>query len=136
MVTYISMEAIVKKYQLELLVLVGSYETQHFKKGESDIDLAYLGKKQLTVDQKLSLLEDLARHYRYGKIDVIDLQKASGLLKYQVATQGRLVYESFRGQFDRYYLYCLRYYYDTSKFRKLKQKYLAEQLGELSYGKN
>ncbi|MGF7184932.1 putative nucleotidyltransferase [Desulfitispora alkaliphila] len=122
---------IAEKYQLELLILIGSYGTDDFKSGESDIDIAYLTENPLSVNDKLAFLNDISQFYQYSKIDLIDLQKAAGLLKYKVAIEGRPIYEQYAGQFDRYYLYCLRYYYDTEKFRKLRSKYLEEQLEAL-----
>lgn len=74
---------------------------------------------------------ELSTFFQYGKLDLIDLKKASGLLKFEVADKGRPLFQKAEGFFERYRLYCLRYYYDTAKFRALKKKYLQEQLGAL-----
>lgn len=123
---------IAEKFQLNLLILIGSYGTDDFRPGESDIDLAFLSDN--SRDQQLDLINELSRTFKYSKIDLIDLQKASGLLKYEVANKGRLLYEQSEGFFERYKLYCYRYYYDTQKFRQLKKEYFQEQLGVLMDG--
>ncbi|HHW08168.1 MAG TPA: nucleotidyltransferase domain-containing protein [Clostridia bacterium] len=129
----IIMQEIARQYGLKLIVLFGSYGTEHFKAGDSDIDLALLSHTPLTEQQYLALLAAFSRYFGYSKIDLVDLRKASGLLKYQIATQGRLLYEEQEGDFLRYSLYCFRYYYDTAKFRRERQAFLAQQLEELAH---
>ncbi len=119
------------KYELELLVLLGSYGTISFEPGKSDIDLAYLSRKKLQVNEYLQLIRDFSGFFEYDKLDLIDLRHASGLLKFEIADKGRLLFQSEQGFFERYRLYCLRYYYDTLKFRKLKKHFFREQLGVL-----
>ena len=50
---------------------------------------------------------ELSALFQHGKIDLIDLEKAPGLLKYEVATRGRSLFNSEKGFFERYRLYCL-----------------------------
>ena len=119
------------KYELDLLVLLGSYGTKHFLPGRSDIDIAFLSGKQLQPDEHLRLMADLGALFHYDRLDLIDLRKASPLMKFEIADKGRLLFHSEEGYFERYRLYCLRYYYDTAKFRAMKAEYLQEQLGVL-----
>lgn len=119
------------KYELDLLVLLGSYGTKHFVPGRSDIDIAFLSREKLRTDDYLQLMMDLSALFQHERLDLIDLGKASGLLKYEVAAKGRLLFHCREGYFERYRLYCLRYYYDTAKFRLLKREYFQEQLGAL-----
>jgi predicted nucleotidyltransferase len=125
------LEHLAVKYELDLLVLLGSYGTGHFDPGRSDIDIAFLSRNQLHQDDYLQLMGDLSAFFQYDKLDLIDLKRASGLLKYEIADKGRLLFHSKEGFFERYRLYCLRYYYDTAKFRALKKVYFQEQLGAL-----
>ena len=119
------------KYELDLLVLLGSYGTKHFTPGRSDIDIAFLSRKELRSDGYLQLMMDLSALFQYERLDLIDLGKASGLIKYEVAAKGRLLFHIREGYFERYRLYCLRYYYDTAKFRLLKREQFQERLGAL-----
>ena len=125
------LEKLAVKYELDLLVLLGSYGTKHFLPGRSDIDIAFLSRKQLQPDQYLRLMADLGALFRHDRLDLIDLRKASPLLKFEIADKGRLLFHSEEGYFERYRLYCLRYYYDTAKFRAIKAENLQEQLGAL-----
>ncbi|NLL19882.1 MAG: nucleotidyltransferase domain-containing protein [Clostridia bacterium] len=131
-----AVQEIAKAFGLKLVVLFGSYETEDFKPGVSDIDLAFLSHDILTESQYLSLINAFSRYFRYSKIDLVDLHKASGLLKYQIAAHGRLLYEEEEGCFFRYSLYCIRYYYDTAKFRQRRQAYFAQQLEEMANEQN
>ena len=122
------MQELAKRFQLNLLVLLGSYDTGNFRPGESDIDIAFLSDEIKDMGKKLELINELSRFFKYSKIDLIDLQKASGLLKYEVANKGRILFERSEGLFERYKLYCYRYYYDTYKFRQGKKEFFQEQL--------
>ena len=123
------------KFQVKLLVIVGSFGTESYISGESDIDLAYLRDKPLSVKDSISIINELSRLFENSKIDLVDLQRASGLLKYEVASKGRVIYEIREGFFERYKLFCLRYYYDTKKFRDLRSVYLQERLEVLKSDK-
>lgn len=122
-------ENIAEKYHLDLLVVFGSYGTADFHYGESDIDVAFLAGEKLSGKEVLELVNNLTSIIKYSKIDLVDLSKASGLLKYEVASKGRKIYERQEGLFERYSLYCYRYYYDTHKFRQLRKEYLQDKLG-------
>ncbi|MBU7005985.1 type VII toxin-antitoxin system MntA family adenylyltransferase antitoxin [Phosphitispora fastidiosa] len=130
------MQELAQRFQLNLLVLLGSYAAGDFRQGESDIDLAYLGDEIKGIERHLELINELSRIFEYSKIDLIDLQKASGLLKYEIAVKGRVLFERSEGLFERYKLYCYRYYYDTDKFRQGKKEFFREQLEGLLNGKN
>lgn len=125
-----------KRFQLNLLILLGSYDTGDFRPGESDIDIAYLGDDIKDIKRQLEFMNELSRIFKYSKIDLIDLQKASGLLKYEIAVKGRVLFERSEGLFERYKLYCYRYYYDTDKFRQGKKEFFREQLEGLLNGQN
>ncbi len=125
------LEQFAVKYELDLLVLLGSYGTKHFLPGRSDIDIAFLSRKQLQPDEYLQLMAELGVLFHHDRLDLIDLQKASPLFKFEIANKGRLLIQSKEGFFERYRLYCLRYYYDTAKFRAMKAEYFREKLGVL-----
>lgn len=119
------------KHELDLLILLGSYGTRYFQPGRSDIDIAFLPGKELQRDEYLQLIRDLSAFFQYDRLDLIDLRRASGLLKFEIAGKGRVLFQSKPDFFERYRLYCLRYYYDTAKFRTLKKEFFKEQLGAL-----
>lgn len=88
------LERLAIKYELDLLVLLGSYGTKHFLPERSDLDIAFLSRKQLQPDQYLRLMADLGLLFQHGRLDLIDLRKASPLLKFEIADKGRLLFHS------------------------------------------
>ena len=82
-------------------------------------------------DEYLQLIRDLSAFFQYDRLDLIDLRRASGLLKFEIAGKGRVLFQSKPDFFERYRLYFLRYSYDTAKFRTLKKEFFKEQLGAL-----
>lgn len=129
-----SLADIVTKYPLRLLAYFGSYGTVHYDPGQSDIDIAYLATTDFDSELLNDFLRDLMLHHRTGNIDLVDLKTAGPLLKYVVATEGRLVYEEREGLFDEYGSYCLRYYYDTQHFRELARSSFQRRLEALNDG--
>lgn len=125
---------IVTKYSLRLLAYFGSYGTEHYDPRRSDIDIAYLALKDLEHDALDGLLRDLMLYHGTGNIDLINLKTAGPLLKYAVATEGRLIHESEPGLFDEYAAYCLRYYYDTKHFREQARGSFRQRLEALKGG--
>ncbi len=98
-------DKLASEYQLKLLVIIGSFGTENYIFGESDIDLAYLRDKPLSAKDSISIIKELCRLFENSKIDLIDLQRASGLLKFEVASKGRLIYEISEGFFQKYKLF-------------------------------
>ena len=74
---------------LQLLVLFGSRVSGHVHR-HSDWDFGYLAGK--TLDEEL-LRERLMAILRTDLVDLVDLSKASALLRIQVAVHGRPVFE-------------------------------------------
>ena len=71
-----SLEEIVVKYPLRLLVYFGSYGTRHYDAHRSDIDIAYLSTNDLDSDSLDGFLRDLMLYHRTGNIDLVDLKTA------------------------------------------------------------
>lgn len=124
------------KYHLELLVFIGSYGTNEYIPRESDMDIAFLSNSPLNESQTLNLLNEVSSLIKCSNLDLINLTFASGLLKYKVAAAGRLIYEKKQGLFERYKLYCYRYYYDTKKFRQMRREYFEKKMEELANGES
>lgn len=89
-----------KEFDLELLVLFGSYSNNSFTQ-ESDIDIAYYSKKPLDFKQKRELRFNLSKIFDLKEIDLIDLNSNySILLRYEIFTKGLCLYESKEGLFE------------------------------------
>jgi uncharacterized protein len=94
------LEAVLRRRPVRLAVLFGSVASGKSRR-ESDVDVAILesegdgGKDdQLTLTGELALAAD-------ADIDLVRIETASTLLKWQIATKGVLIWESSPGEFRR-----------------------------------
>ena len=98
---------------LQLVVLFGSL-AKGLRGKNSDIDLAFL--YDATFDQVL-LTNRVSQLLRTDAIDVVDLRKASPLLKFSAMRYGQALYEGSPGAFTNFYSLAFRRYVDTKKLR-------------------
>ncbi len=99
-----SLDEVVRRHDLRLLVLFGSDGTER-EKADSDIDPAWLGNRMLTFPEQEALLHDLIFHFRKAEMELVDLAGADPILRAAIAQEGRVVYESEPGLFDRLAFY-------------------------------
>lgn len=117
---------LIKKYDINLLLTFGSYQTERFTK-DSDIDLAYQAKRILGPEEELQLLKELIMLYHRDRIDLVNLGKASPLLMFETATHGRVLYEE-GDSFLRFKLKASARYADTRHLRRMRQDFLNNTL--------
>lgn len=104
---------LVKKYDLDLLVLFGSRVGVNARK-ESDIDIAYLSKCPLSNDQWDEMMCCIMEHTHLNRVDLVDLHKEHGLLiRYQIYTKGKLLFESRQGLFREKKIDAILHYSDA-----------------------
>lgn len=92
---------------LQLLVLHGSRARGDHHEA-SDWDLAHLGDPD-----PLGLLADVTVALGTDAVDVADLDRASGLLRFRVASNGVLVHEATPGVWDTFRLEAAVHWYDV-----------------------
>jgi predicted nucleotidyltransferase len=63
----------------------------------SDWDVAYLADERLDRD---ALLADLVNALDTDRVDLVDLDRAGGLLRFRVARDGRVVFEAHANEFE------------------------------------
>jgi predicted nucleotidyltransferase len=95
---------------LAVLMLFGSRARCDAYPG-SDWDLGYLATDALDVDAWLGTLVELVGSDR---VDLVDLRRASGLLRYRAARDGRLVYEARPGLGERFCLEAAQFWCDAA----------------------
>lgn len=95
---------------LRLLVLFGS-RARGDAAAEADWDLAYLASPPFDGDQ---LLADLAGALDADRLDLVDLSRAGGQVRYRAARDGRLLYEAWRGEFDRFWTDAVSFWCDVA----------------------
>jgi predicted nucleotidyltransferase len=94
---------------LRLLVLFGSRVSGHVHR-HSDWDFGYLAGK--TLDEEL-LRERLMAILRTDLVDLVDLSKASALLRIQVAVHGRPVFEEDTSVFQEFQIDAASFWCDV-----------------------
>jgi predicted nucleotidyltransferase len=104
---------------LRFALLFGSSVSQEAYTERSDIDLAF------SFDQPtdmLALTNNVIKLLHTDNVDVVDLRRASPLLKFSAAKNGRLLYERSPGLFVTFYSLAFRMYVDTRKLRDAQAK--------------
>lgn len=93
---------------LQLLVLHGSRSRGQLH-DRSDWDLGYLADGSF---DPAALHSDLTRTLATDDVDLADLARASALLRFRAARDGRCVYEGQPGRFDAFVLEATRFWCD------------------------
>jgi len=109
---------------LRLLLLFGSSISGNTHK-RSDIDLAFLFDKPADM---LDLTNMVIKTLHTDKVDVVDLKRASPLLRYSVVKSGRLLYERDKGLFSDFYSLTFRMYVDSKKLRDARGMAIQQYL--------
>ncbi len=108
---------------LTLLLLHGS-RARGDAHSHSDWDFAYLADGRLDPD---ALLADLVLAMGSDRVDLADLSRAGGLLRYRAARDGRPVFEGEEGAFERFWLQAVTFWCDAEPvLRRGYEAILAE----------
>lgn len=116
---------IAKKHNLKLIVLFGSQATGRVHE-KSDIDIAVLGSKAISFDEKLKLIGDFSNVLKREDVEVVDLATASPTLLYVVVENGKTIYEEAPDAFLEWKLYAITVWMETAWLRNLRNKKLLE----------
>ena len=95
---------------LELLLLFGS-RARGDAGPASDCDFGYVATDALDV---AALLATIVEVVGSDRIDLVDLRRASGLLRYRAARDGRSLYEVRSGIADQFCLEAVRFWCDAA----------------------
>ncbi len=109
---------------LGLLLLFGSSISGNTHE-RSDIDLAFLFDKPADM---LDLTNIVIKTLHTDKVDVVDLRRASPLLKYSAVRNGLLLYERNKGLFNDFYSLAFRMYVDSKKLRDARSTAIQQYL--------
>src|SRR3989338_10131415 len=117
------------KYSLRFIILHGSHATGRARI-ESDIDIAVLPKKNLPPRRFLSLCNELGRVFTSFSIDCKSLARTESLFRYQVVTNGRLLYGDHTA-YEEYRAYARRTYDDARPLRELESILIRKAQNQL-----
>ena len=95
---------------LRLLILFGS-RARGDAADLADWDFGYLADRELDLDR---LLAGLGRQIDSDRIDLVDLARAGGQLRYRAARDGRLLYEASPGEFARFWTDAVTFWCDAA----------------------
>ena len=118
-----------QKYNLSLVILHGSYAkgTTTFR---SDFDVGLLGEPKIIEEKYFDILRDFSSIFG-DKFDPVFLNGAEPMIMYQIAINGRPLYEKIEGLFGSFKVYALARYLDTEKFRLLEKQYIKSVIQKM-----
>jgi predicted nucleotidyltransferase len=111
---------------LELLVLYGSRAREDALDEHSDWDFAYLATEPF---DELELRARLSSALHTDAVDVTDLARSGGLLRYQVARDGVAVFERSPGAFERFAYPAVLFWLDARHVLEAAHEAILESLG-------
>jgi uncharacterized protein len=94
---------------LRLLVLFGS-RARGEAGPDSDWDLGYVAGEGF---DPYALLGDLILRLNTERVDLVDLERANGLLRYRAAAEGRPLHEAAPGEFESFWFDALSFWFDA-----------------------
>ena len=94
---------------LRLLVLFGS-RARGDAREQSDWDLGYLGEPGMDAD---ALLLDVVNALGTDRVDLVDLARAGGQIRFRAARDGRPLYEAPRGAFAEFWIEAVDFWCDA-----------------------
>lgn len=120
-----------QKFGLYLIIQFGSsINPDRIKHSESDIDIAVLANKTLSLGDRIELNYQLAKYFNVSedKIDLIDLRRVNSLLAHQIATNGLAIYDSNNHQYHQFYMTAKRRYIDETPLYELESEMLDRKV--------
>lgn len=110
---------------LRVLMLFGS-RARGNAHDRSDWDFAYLAGEHL---DHAALLAALVEAVGCDRVDLVDLERASGLLRFRAARDGRLIHEADPGAADRFRVEAARFWHDVEPVLMPAYERFLEQVG-------
>lgn len=124
-------EELCKKSFVVLIYLFGSLARNEIGP-LSDVDIAVLLEGNIPRDQYFSIRQDLFRRassiLRTDEVDVVILNRATPLMKYQIIKYGRLLYAKTDSQKNEFEQRVLADYFDTTWLRKVQEQCLLKRV--------
>ena len=95
-----------------------------------DVDLAIL----IRGEPAFRLREAITDCLETERVDLVDLQRASPVLRFEILRTGQLLYAADLALSERFELATLRLYRDTAWLRRQQREYLRERMEQWSSG--
>lgn len=101
---------------LQMVLLFGSLAAGKGR-ANSDVDIGFLFDSLADI---VDLTNKVTRLLKTDKVDVVDLRRASPLLRFAAARKGTVLYEREPGLFSTFFSLSYRMYVDTKKLREAR----------------
>ena len=113
--------------KIELAYLFGS-RVEESTHPDSDIDIALVVQMELTPQEEARLAAAISKVTDVKKVDIVHLNHASSLLKYEAVANGLLLYQAVNDDaLNRFEMGVYREYFDSEPIRKLQYLYLLKE---------
>jgi predicted nucleotidyltransferase len=116
-----------EKEEVQLAYLFGSLGQGH---GGHDVDLAILTRSGPAFHLRAAITDCLETE----RVDLVDLRRASPVLRFEILRTGWLFYEADPSCSERFELATLHLYRDTAWLRRRQREYLRERMEQWSSG--
>ncbi len=101
--------AAAREPSLDMLLVFGS-RARGDAHARSDWDVAYIADERFDPDAFLARVVGVLRSDR---VDLVDLERAGALLRFQAARDGQLVHERTPGAFERFWISAVSFWCDV-----------------------
>lgn len=120
---------IAEKYNILFIIIYGSVAKGDIKE-ESDIDIALLGKKEISFNNLIAINNDFIDIFNNDKIDIKSLHNTNPLFRYEVTKDGMLLYGD-KEDYIRYRIYAFRSFCESKKLFNIKKEQTKKQINNL-----
>lgn len=121
-----------KKDETILIVAIfGSYLDNTFVAKSSDIDIAILFKENVNIFREARIMADISEILDFEEIDLLNLNKANFMLRYNAVIGGEIIYERERESKEDYiesvlHAYRMHYY----RYNSMQEEFMEKLAGE------
>jgi len=127
----VSIRRICKDFGLSFVVLFGSQATRR-ERFKDDYDIAVLAfQGGIKEAEQVELICRFSQLLETDNLDLVILNFAHPLLQYEVAQEGKLLYEVEEGSFDRFRWRAIQSWNDNKKFNNLNMDYIEDYLNQV-----
>ena len=100
----------IEKYpELQLLLLIGS-RARGEETAQSDWDFGFIATQGF---DSTPFYTDLVLLLKTDKVDLVDLSRANGLLRFRASRDGVLLFEKTRGEYEKFWLQAVHFWCDA-----------------------
>ena len=125
------LESVAERFDLRLIVLFGSRATGRAPVQESDVDIAFSGRRKIEWPERFELMDALseALDLHDDRLDLVEVTQASGLLLRHICRDGIVLYQARCSERSELCAYALRKYMDEARLRQSCEAYVRRRFG-------